>query len=76
MEKRVDRELIGKPLLMNVGASIKSDAAELLALVAPNGLVVPAADVADWKQAVADLKEPSDSDDEGSGTNSLKAPAA
>ena len=64
MEKRVDRELIGKPLLMKVGPGIKPDAAQLLNLVAPNGLVVPAADVAAWKEALADLKEPADDDDE------------
>jgi hypothetical protein len=60
MEKRVDRELIGKPLLMKVGAHIKPEAAKLLNLVSPNGLVVPAAEVAAWREAVADLKEPTE----------------
>src|SRR5579862_644851 len=72
MEARVDRELIGKPLLMKVGASIKPEAAQLLALMAPNGLVVPAAEVAAWKEAVADLKEPSEDDE--SGPISFRAP--
>ncbi|HLY64219.1 MAG TPA: hypothetical protein VKU60_01695, partial [Chloroflexota bacterium] len=72
MEARVDRELIGKPLLMKVGASIRPDAAQLLALMAPNGLVVPAAEVAAWKEAVADLKEPSEDDE--SGPISFRAP--
>jgi len=76
MQKRVDRELINKPLLMKVGSGVKPPDAQLLALVGPNGLVVPAADVAAWKDAVADLKEPSDNDDETGGTISLKAPAA
>lgn len=76
MEKRVDRELIGKPILMKVGTGVKPADAQLLALVAPNGLVVPAADVAAWKDAVANLKEPWDNDDETSGAISLKAPAA
>lgn len=75
MEKRVDRELIGKPLLMKVGSRIKPEAAQLLALVSPNGLVVPAADVPAWKVALADIKELSE-DDEPSGAISLKAPAA
>jgi len=73
MEARVDRELIGKPLLMRVGASIKPEAAQLLALIAPNGLVVPAANVGAWKEAVADLKEPTDGDGE-TGPISLRAP--
>ena len=76
MQKRVDRELISKPLLMKVGGGVKPADAQLLALVAPNGLVVPAGDVDSWKDAVANLKEPSDSDDETGGTISLKAPAA
>ena len=76
MEKRVGRELIGKPLLLKVGPGIKPEAAQVLALVAPNGLIVPAADVAAWKAAVADLKEPSEDDDGGASNISLKAPAA
>ncbi|HLQ31110.1 MAG TPA: hypothetical protein VK457_00335 [Chloroflexota bacterium] len=75
MEARVDRELIGKPLLLRVGATIKPEAAQLLALISPNGLVVPAANVAAWKQAVADLKEPSETDDGGANI-SLRAPSA
>lgn len=75
MEARVDRELVGKPLLIKVSAAIEPEHAQLLALIAPNGLVVPAAEVAAWEKAVAGLKEPSD-DDSGSGTISLKAPAA
>jgi len=75
MEARVDRELIGKPLLLRVGATIKPEAAQLLALISPNGLVVPAANVAAWKQAVADLKEPPETDDGGANI-SLRAPSA
>ncbi|HEX6513702.1 MAG TPA: hypothetical protein VF157_15470 [Chloroflexota bacterium] len=75
MEARVDRELVGKPLLMRVSAATKPEAAQLLALISPNGLVVPAADVAAWKQAVADLKEPAEGDEER-GNISLRAPAA
>jgi hypothetical protein len=73
MEARVDRELIGKPLLMKVGASIKPRAAQLLALIAPNGLVVPASEVAAWTEAVADLKEPEE-DEDYTGPISLRAP--
>jgi hypothetical protein len=76
MEKRVDRELISKPLLMKVGANAKPADAQLLALVAPNGLVVPAADVAAWKDALSNLKDPADNEDETGGAISLKAPAA
>jgi len=76
MEARVDRELVGKPLLLKVGAAVKPEAAQLLALISPNALVVPAADVAAWGKAVAELKEPPE-DDEGKGGNiSLRAPAA
>jgi len=75
MEARVERELIGKPLLLKVSEAFKPDAAQLLALIAPNGLVVPAADVAAWRAAVADMKELPE--DEGSGTSiSLRAPPA
>ena len=75
MEARVERELIGKPLLLKVSEAFKPDAAQLLALIAPNGLVVPAADVAAWRAAVADLKELPE--DESSGTSiSLRAPPA
>jgi hypothetical protein len=76
MEARVDRELIGKPLLIKVGDAIKSEAAQLLALIAPNGLVVPAKDVAAWQQALADLKDPVDTDDDTGVKISLRAPAA
>jgi hypothetical protein len=76
MEARVDRELIGKPLLIKVGDAIKSEAAQLLALIAPNGLVVPAKDVAAWQQALADLKDPVDTDDDTGAKISLRAPAA
>jgi hypothetical protein len=76
MEARVDRELIGKPLLIRVGAAIKPEAAQLLALIAPNGLVVPAADVAAWQQAVADLKDSVDSDEDSGANISLRAPTA
>ncbi len=75
MEARVDRELVGKPILMKVSAAIKPEHAQLLALIAPNGLVVPAAEVAAWAKAIADLKEPVDTDEPG-GQISLKAPAA
>lgn len=73
MEARVDRELVGKPLLMRVGASIKPAAAQLLSLIAPNGLVVPANDVAAWKEAVANIKEPEE-DEDHTGPISLRAP--
>ncbi len=76
MEARVDRELIHKPLLIKVGAAIKPEAAQLLALLAPNGLVVPAAEVSAWEKALADLKEPVDADDAGGSHISLRAPAA
>ena len=76
MEARVDRELVGKPLLMKVSTAIKPEAAQLLALIAANGLVVPAAEVASWAKAVAELKEPSDAEDERGGQISLRAPAA
>jgi len=76
MEKRVDRELIGKPLLMSVAAGVPASAAQVLALVSPNGLVVPAADVPAWKDAIANLKEPSEDEDSGGANISLKAPAA
>jgi len=76
MEARVDRELVGKPLLMKVSTAIKPENAQLLALIAPNGLVVPAAEVAAWSKAVADLKEPVDTDSDSAGTISLRAPAA
>jgi hypothetical protein len=76
MEARVDRELIGKPLLIKVGDAIKPEAAQMLALIAANGLVVPAADVAAWEKAVADLKEPADADENGGSHISLRAPAA
>ena len=76
MEARVDRELIGKPLLLKVGDSVKPEAAQLLALIAANGWVVPAADVAAWDKAVADLKEPPDAEASGGAHISLRAPAA
>jgi len=75
MEARVDRELVGKPLLIKVGDAIKPEAAQMLALIAANGLVVPAADIAAWQKAVAELKDPVDSD-EASSHISLRAPAA
>lgn len=74
MEARVDRELIAKPLLMKVGEAIKPEAAQLLALIAPNGLVVPSGDVAAWQQALANLKEPPE--EEGGLSISLRAPSA
>lgn len=76
MQARVDRELIGKPLLMKVSSAIKPENAQLLALIAPNGLVVPAAEVAAWAKAVADLKEPAGDDADAGATISLRAPAA
>ncbi|MHB8618682.1 MAG: hypothetical protein ACYDAG_03785 [Chloroflexota bacterium] len=76
MEKRVDRELIGKPLLIKVGASVKPAGAQLLALISPNGLVVPASEAAAWSAAIADMKEPSEDEDEASGPISLRAPVA
>ena len=76
MEARVDRELVGKPLLIKVGDAIKPEAAQMLALIAANGLLVPAADVAAWKTAVAAIKEPAAEEDSGSAHISLRAPAA
>ncbi|MDE3076703.1 MAG: hypothetical protein KGJ86_14895 [Chloroflexota bacterium] len=75
MEERVSRELIGKPLLMRIGASIKPAAAQLLTLVAPNALVVPAAEVGPWKRAIADLKDFEEEESE-TGPISLKAPVS
>jgi len=76
MEARVGRELVGKPMLLKVGATVKAEAAQLLNLIGANGLVVPAADVAAWAKAVSELKEPADTDDSGGGQISLRAPAA
>jgi len=73
MEKRVDRELISKPLLMKVGASIKPDAAQLLTLIAPNALVVAAADVAAWNEAITNIKD-LDEEEEETSPISLRAP--
>ncbi|GEM_PF-2941297 len=75
MEKRVDRELIGKPLLMKVGPEVRPESAKLLALVAPNGLVVPAADVKGWVEAAAELKEPVDADEDTGANISLRVPS-
>ncbi|MGH2366221.1 MAG: hypothetical protein ACRDGF_01785 [Chloroflexota bacterium] len=74
MEKRVDRELVRKPLLMKVGSGIKPAAAQLLTLIAPNALVVPAGDVAAWSAALADLKDLEEEEEEDSRI-SLKVPA-
>ena len=75
MEKRVDRELVRKPLLMKVGSGIKPVAAQLLTLIAPNALVVPAAEVAAWSAALEDLKDMDEEEEEDSRI-SLKVPAA
>lgn len=75
MEKRVDRELISKPLLMKVGSTIKPDAAQLLTLISPNALVVAAADVAAWNEAITNIKD-LDEEEEETGTISLRAPVA
>ena len=74
MVRRVERELISKPLILRVDDAHSAATAETLSLMAPNAVIVPEKAVSEWREALLAIKEPDERDDD-TPTISLRAPA-